>query len=447
MGRIVRVVVFALLLAVACPTSAFADDLQLAEMQVRLAKDELKAGGSWQRAREFVERARRYLPNLTEADRTRLEAEFATIEREATAQEAESTNDHFLKAIGRIFGSVENQHERNPTNVDGAIAALDEKLAEAMAWQDARFADDALKAQIRTKREEFIAACRKRKVEYHFDQASRRLERIEASAEDLSEDSLAEWLRFFDEHLSPENVPQGDPRVAQYKARLEGFLKQHQASTEQAATQEKIRRAQEEWDSVKRSYERDCPAWSAELPSEFARWVTSGGLGVDKAARRQEVASKFQEDDRYKDVVQWFGDDPGVKQLKTEVEAWRAEGAAKVVAAADELLGQAEGRVGEEGVSAALLKLIETVEARGAGAPGQEATLARARTIAGGGSSPSGASDEGDDVGRPQASGGLGTLFKVVLGLVCCFGSLAVVGVVGFLAYKQMNPPAPPPAA
>lgn len=446
MHRFVRQVVFALLLSLAWSGSALADDLRLAQNQLEEARKSSQVGNDFRRTREFLDRARRYLPKLAEADRARLEAEIAEIARVADAEEARYVNDGFMKAIGRVFSSIQSQHERNPTNVDGAIAALDEKLAEAMTWNDARFVDDEVRARIKAMREEFVAACRTRKVEYHFDQAERRLSRIEGNAENLSEDSLAEWLAFFDEHLSPQSVPQNDPRVAQMKARLEAFLKQHQAATQQAATQEKIERATEAWASEKRDFERDNPAWSAELPSEFSRWVQTGSLGVEKAARRQEVAAKFLEDARYKDVVQWFGADPAVQQLKAEVEGWRVEGATKVVAAADALLAEAEQRGGEAGLSDALQRLITTVEARGAGAPGQAATLARARAIANGGVSPSDGAVDGPRGEDDAPSGGLGGAVKVLLGLVCCFGFLAVVGVVGFLAYKQMNPPAPPAA-
>lgn len=432
-----------LIVVVALASGALAGDADEVRRAIRAAQSVISRAADWDGARRHLQRAREQLEGLEASVRAPLEAEIAALEQEVTVKERDRAVHSLKGRVRRIFSSGESMHERSPTELASVVAHVDEKLAEAMASDDGKLAPEEVRLELEAQRAAFVEGCRVRLVEHHFDQAERRLTRIQNSAAHLNEGSLAEWIRDFDEHLSAENVPRTDPRVDQLEQRLEAFLKAHQASTEQAATQEKIRVAVDEWTSRKNAFERDCPAWSAELPSERARWVQTASLGVDKAARRQETAQAFMGEARYKDVVQWFGADPAVVALKAEVEGWRREGAAAVCAAADVLLAQAEQHAGEPEQAGALQQLISTVEARGEGAPGQQATLARARALAAGG----GAAGEVGGDAPPAAPAGGGSILGLLLGCVCCFGLLGGGGAVGFLAYKQLKPTPPAPGA
>lgn len=455
MELVARKFVSASLIVLALAASALAGDIEAAKRDLRGAEMNLEPSQMrYEQARMYVERARKNLEGVDAAARAPIDAQIEDILRRAREMELASWRRAARSEIERIFRfaqqKLEGWHGGDSRVVDIVMGEVDEKLPVAFGRENAVASlTDEDKVEFQAQRTELFEACKRKKIETHFYSASDWIDRIERSGGDDPE-LRATWIASVDENLTPAVVPQDDPRVRQLKARLEEVLAKQDASNQSTAQAEKIKRATDEWDSKKRAFARDCPAWEHELVNEYARWRQTSSLNVDKAIRRHEVAEEMLADERYKDVVQWFAADPAVVALVGEVTAWREEGATKLCAAANTLLDEVEKHQGDEGLATALQGLLTLLEQRAAGSPQAAATIARARAaVVSAGGTPASAPDAAVPVTdeAPEAEGeGGGWFLKLVLGLMCCFGSLVVVGGVGFVAYKQLNAAkAPPP--
>lgn len=458
MELVAKKFVSAVLIVVALAGSALAGDVEAAKRDLRGAEMNLEEHQKrYEQARMYVERARKNLEGVDAAARAPIDAQIEDILRRARLMELESWRRTATGEIERIFSFAESKLEGwgagDTRVVDVVMSDVDRRLPEALGRENAKASlTDEDKVSFQARRTELLEACKRKKIETHFHSASERIDRIERS-EDLDAGNRASWIAFVDENLAPDVVPQDDPRVRQLKARLEAVLAKQDQAHQAAAQAEKIKRATDEWEGKKRQFARDCPAWEYEVVNEYARWRQTRSLNVDKALRRHELAEEMAREETYKEVVQWFAADPSVVALVGEVGTWREEAGTKVCAAANALLDEVEKHQGDDGLAPDLQGLLTLLEQRTAGAPQAPATLTRARAavVSAGGTPASapGASVDGavpvTDEAEAESSGG-GVFLKLLLGLMCCFGSLAVVGGVGFVAYKQMNAakPAPP---
>lgn len=458
---LVRKFVSALLIVTVIAGSAWAGDVEAAKRDLRGAEMNLEEHQRrYEQARMYVERAQKNLEGVDAAARAPIDAQIADILRRARIMELEEWRRTATSEIERIFRFAEQKLEgwsMNDTRVvDFVVGEVDNRLPEALGRDNAKASlTDGDRTRFQAMRTELLETCKRKKIEVHFHCASERIDRIETS--DADDSSRPGHIAYVDENLSAQNVPQDDPRVRQLKTRLEEVLAKQGQASQAAAQKEKIERAQEEWESKKREFARDCPAWEHEIVNEYARWKQTSSLNVDKALRRHATAEEMMNEEVYKEAKQWFAADPAVVALTAEVTTWRDEAATKVCAAANTLLDEVAKHEGDEGLALALQTLLTQLEERTVGAPQAAATIARARAAvvsAGGTPTSSGptatSSGDGESVevaDAPDAEGGGGGFLKVLLGLMCCFGFLAVGGGVGFVAYKQMSaakPAAPP---
>lgn len=436
-------------------------DLATAQRYLKWAREEAEKPVPIDEIRTFdnIAKAKKEMEGLDAATRAPLEQEIKAIEGLAAAKVREGLKPRFLKRIERaVFGVTRDAMLRDyGLNAYKYPAVARERLEELYRDKDAYCLDPPDKAELERQLEAFKGECDTQVVETHFKEALKYLERIESS-EIFGEDHWANFKKEIDEHLKQGNVPQNDPRVAEYRDRLRKGLDARQRGLEDKAKEDKLRELTNDWDSLKGRFARDCPAWDTQLGNDYGPWVRSKEHGLEKALKRWEFAGEMLEDSDYKDCANFYRDDATVVKVMTEVQTWRREAADRLCKKADELLAEAEKKAGDAEQRPALEALVADLERLAPEAANGAATLARAKAVLGGSSgggtvtvdAPEGGSSGASE--REGGGGGLGTIVKVLLGLVCCFGFLGIVGAGGFFAYKQMNaakapPPGAPPAA
>jgi hypothetical protein len=428
---------------------ARAGDLAAAQRELRYAKM-VADSERYQEAESRCERVEHELEGLSPAERAPIDQELAAIRQTVATKQRADDRRTSLEVANRYLGTCESDLEGWNTRDKGAVEMVQgwfAKVEETYGFRTAYALTPEDKAGFAAREARILERAKVVEVDSRVVRAGEKIERIEQmDPTDLYSDSVVDFTKYAEEELS--FIPDADPRKAQLRQRLDAALAKFQDTRTKAAGAEKVQAAVDGWAEAKKDFERQNAAWEYEQANDYTHWRELHQVGIDKTARRYEVAAKFLEDERYKTAAQWFATDPAVVALVADVTKARDEAAKKVVATAAHLLDEAEPHAGDDGLADDARALADLVAAHGEGAPDRDAVVARARALAEGHAAAPVPAGQGEASGPEVPSSG--GLLKVVLGLVCCFGLLALLAGGALVAWKvvgqQKAPPAPPAA-